>query len=737
MWSRQLRLAGVMAALVVGVASSASAAPPFVPVPGSPLARVGKYQGVALGHAPGQSLVYLARQDETGLLYLWRGKVLAAVPVTLPEPAGNEGGETGAAWADFNGDGHLDLFVSRQERPNLLYVNQGDNSFSEQGEAWQVDDGGRGQGVAWADYDGDGRLDLFQAVMGGANRLYRNAGASFIATRAEGSVSGALSLSGTWGDYDGDGDLDLYVVNHRQANELVVNQGGQLVVQPGASPLADAGPGISATWVDFDNDGDWDLSLSQYTAENRLLANDGASQPVFRDVARDVGLGDKGRGQQMAWGDYDLDGDLDVYVVNGGSEAVDLSRMFRNDDGRFRSVARELGLEEGGRGRALRSKGAVWWDMDADGDLDLYLVNSGEGTALFRNEVARGDNHWLAVELDAEGHANRYGVGGAVEVWSGGGVRQRQVGVEGGFLSQGSQTVHVGVGAEAPDSVVVVWPDGSRARHSKPVEGLHSFTREGPTLVLLDGAVELGSVIRGGNTRGTVRVANRGDTDAQIASVDVSPAELAAGRTPPVMVDPGPGALPVALAAGDTLAVVVGFAPRSEGGVSGQVRLGYGGGRSLAIPFSGRGVELPTLTVEPSGGVILTREGSGGRPTARVTLRNRGEADITITDCWIGRHGAPQRKHTEFSTEPLSLKGRVVSKSLSFTVRGKPDASNQTMGLLVVKYQPGNQQATREVRISLGDAYGYGSGGSGEGMAEKAAWLGGAAALFAAIFFLL
>ena len=722
------RAVGIVIIAALSATTDAWADAAFSPLQGEVLVQPGKYQAVALGDASGQTMIYLPRQDKAGLMFLWQGMGLGAAPMVLARLVTGEGAESAAAWADYNGDGHLDLYVSRFERADLLYVNNGDNTFVEQAEVLGVGDAGRGQGAAWADYDGDGRLDLFVAHMGQANRLYRNAGRAFEAVRVNGGAV-ALSIAGAWCDYDKDGDLDLYVVNHRQPNELLENRDGALVANSSPGDLGNAGPGISASWVDFDSDGDWDISLSQYSEANLLLRNDGSGgAPSFRDVARDVGLADKGRGQQMAWGDYDLDGDLDVYVVNGGNEAADLSRMYRNDDGRFRSVARELGLEGSGSARALRGKGAVWWDMDADGDLDLYVVNSGEGTALYRNDVVRGGNHWLAVEMSGEDQANQFGIGGRIEIWSGTTVQQRQVGLDGSYLSQGSQRVHFGLGTGKPDSVVVVWPDGYRSKVTEPRPGIHRSTRRGPKLLLLgEGKVDLGTVLQGRNSRGIARVTNTGDADAQITSLVVEPAELATGPEPTIMVDPASSVLPVALGPGDTLAIVVGFSSKSERKVSGRLGLSCTGGEGLAIPFEGRASRLPTLSTEPADRITLARSDTRAYPSARVTLRNSGEGEIKLTGCSV-RSSLEGYLRKEFRTEPSPLVGKTVYDRLTFTLRVDPGIS--TGAYLVVDYEPGSQQIVRRVSIGDGESRGYGSGRAGASFRDKAILSGLGVAVF-------
>jgi enediyne biosynthesis protein E4 len=139
-------------------------------------------------------------------------------------------------------------------------------------------------------------------------------------------------------------------------------------------PLGDPGNGVGEAWGDYDNDGDQDLYISNYGGTNRLLRNDGAGS--FTDATTPL-LADAGNGYGVAWGDYDGDGELDLYLANGGTA----NKLFHNDGGGVFSDATAGPLGDTGDGR-----GVAWADYDSDGDLDLYLVNNGSGNKLFRND---------------------------------------------------------------------------------------------------------------------------------------------------------------------------------------------------------------------------------------------------------------------------------------------------------------------------------------------------------------
>ena len=190
------------------------------------------------------------------------------------------------------------------------------------------------------------------------------------------------SYSNTWGDYDGDGDLDLAVSLGSGEVRLYRNDRGVLVSVGAAAGMPQAGSyelrGLS--WGDFDGDGDLDL-LGGATAADKLtkvLRNDGGR---FVDVAAEIGLTIPGRSaRQTNFVDYDNDGDLDVY----SSDRAGDNKLFRNDGGRFTHVFVGVGPTD-----PRPTVGACWLDIDDDGDLDLFLANqAGAADALWRNDGA-------------------------------------------------------------------------------------------------------------------------------------------------------------------------------------------------------------------------------------------------------------------------------------------------------------------------------------------------------------
>ncbi len=240
---------------------------------------------------------------------------------------------------------------------------------------------------AFADYDNDGDLDLFVGFNGKPNRLYRNDNGQFTDVAAQvGLADNDVTRTSAWGDYDGDGNMDLFVgfVSRAKSwNKLYRNEGDGKrftdVTKSTGSSLS--GSFRQACWVDYDRDGDVDLYVGLRDKPNVLFQNNNGH---FKDVAQDLGIGDSRRTVGAAWFDYDKDGDLDCYVTNMDGDA---NGLFRNDGSTFVDVAKEAGVETGGRALGSILYGSVrpsLADYDNDGNIDIFTANYGPN-GLYRN----------------------------------------------------------------------------------------------------------------------------------------------------------------------------------------------------------------------------------------------------------------------------------------------------------------------------------------------------------------
>ena len=408
--------------------------------------------------------LYVVNSSQRNRLYRNNGN-LPDEEVGLTAGVADIGSGFGAAWGDYNNDGHLDLYVARSDQTNRLYHNNGDGTFNEVAATARVDDSGPGRGVAWGDYDNDGHLDLY-VVNDGANRLYHNNGdGTFNEVGSANRVNDNQHGQGAaWGDYNNDGHLDLYVSNGRAGlgfggapNRLYRNDGnGSFTEVGGGARVNDDGDGRGVAWGDYDNDGDLDLYLANSDetigideAPNRLFRNDGDGS--FTEIGAAANVNDDGDGRGVAWGDYDNDGWLDLYLINDGR-----NRLFRNDgSGRFIRVESTVDVDDTGNGT-----GGAWGDYNRDGWLDLYVVNNNQANRLYRNNNT--GNRWLAVTLVGS-LSNQSGIGAQVIAYTGATRQRRDVDGGSGYLSQPSLPVEFGFGGlTTVDSLVVFWPAGQR-----------------------------------------------------------------------------------------------------------------------------------------------------------------------------------------------------------------------------------------------------------------------------------
>ena len=245
---------------------------------------------------------------------------------------------------------------------------------------------------AVADYDGDGDLDLFVGFGGTPNRLYRNDGGVLTDVGAAAGVNAARGVrSAAWADYDRDGDADLLVGFAPGTSSVLVlyrNDGGRFTDVTAAAGVAIATGGVrQPSFVDFDGDGDLDLFVAFRDRTNVLFRNAGG---FFHEMADSVGLADARKSVGALWFDADEDGDLDVMVAN---QDGDPNALFVNDGARFRDATDSV-LAWGGRAPRLATNGAVRPcadDADGDGHLDLFFANYGPNGLIVKRGAGWSD----------------------------------------------------------------------------------------------------------------------------------------------------------------------------------------------------------------------------------------------------------------------------------------------------------------------------------------------------------
>ena len=365
-----------------------------------------------------------------------------------------------ATWGDLDGDGDADLVLAGAHgTATRLLRNDGAGRFTDAGEAAELGPAAPNTAAAnIADFDGDGRLDLYLANAGAPDQLLRNLGDWRFADETSARAPGdrGVSMGSIAADLDDDGDLDLYLTyDNRRPNRLLRNDGtGHLRDVTATTPLGYAGFGMGVDAGDLDGDGRLDLYVANLY-DNLLYASGASPYADFAEVAAAAGVADRGMGWGTVIFDADHDGHADVYVANESPFAVDgtnpPSRLFRNlGDGAFAPA------DDAATQSPWADFGVATADLDGDGDLDLVLATAGgPGVQLLRNDSPPPGSHFLGV---------RCAVPGARLVGYAAGRRWLdELHAGSGYASQSSGLLHVGLGAiERLDSLAVEIPGRPR-----------------------------------------------------------------------------------------------------------------------------------------------------------------------------------------------------------------------------------------------------------------------------------
>jgi hypothetical protein len=346
----------------------------------------------------------------------------------------------GAAWLDYDNDGFLDLYVGNylnfdpeykyyyapdgfpgplayDSQPDILFHNKGNGEFEDVTEIMGITDlDGRAMGVGAVDYDADGFVDIYVANDHTVNYLWHNdAGKGF-------TDKGTMSGTG-----------------FSQAGEATVS--------------------MSVDFADFNGNGLMDMFISD---DNYCSLYENLGDGVFSDKSYTSGIS-VAAGQFVGWSsgflDYDNDGDPDIFKSNG-----ELKHLYGHEDqlfenvgnGKFEDVSVDLGqyFKEENVGR-----GACLGDYDNDGDIDIFVVNLNNQCKFIRNNKGN-ENHWIMLKLVGS-QSNRDGIGALIKVTSGGVVQNAQKKSATGYLSQSDPRIHFGLGKnENIEKIEIKWPSG-------------------------------------------------------------------------------------------------------------------------------------------------------------------------------------------------------------------------------------------------------------------------------------
>ncbi len=498
--------------------------------------------------------IFFSGNQVSDRLYLNKGN-LQFEDITKSAGIENDTWSTAVAFADVNNDGWQDIYVGKfiyqdaKKRKNVLYINNGDNTFTNRAAEYGVDDDSHTSVVNFFDYDHDGDLDLYIGTEpfvhiskkhrhdfdynpdDYTNRLLRNDGNKFTDVTIEaGLLKYNYCLAATVSDINHDGWPDMYVASDYEEADCyyINNRDGTFTDQIHQSMRHISNFSMGTDMADFNNDGWMDIMVADMAPEDnyRSKANMGGMNPerfwsladngyhyqyMFNTLQLNNGNGTFSEVGLMAnvaktdwswatiFGDYDLDGDKDLFVTNG--QLYDI----RNKDflNMVKKAAKTVGLDDGGHARVEKvvdlfnqapqeplvnyffvnennltftnqaanagmeqktfSQGAAYADLDNDGDLDLLVNNMNERSFLYENHSSELKNrHYLSFQLKGSNPANALAYGAKVWVFTGDEYQLLEVSPVRGYMSSSDPNPLFGLGdIETVDRVVVQWPNGT------------------------------------------------------------------------------------------------------------------------------------------------------------------------------------------------------------------------------------------------------------------------------------
>ncbi|HEX5323696.1 MAG TPA: CRTAC1 family protein [Capsulimonadaceae bacterium] len=426
----------------------------------------------------------------------------------------------GCAVGDYDNDGYDDIYISGYGAALLLH-NQGGNGFKDVTAQSGLKPQPWGSSCAWVDIDGDGKLDLYvgnyvrfgpdtkpqlcdqegvqtacgpRQYQGIKGVLYHNLGSGKfedVTQKWHADHTPGYTLGVAAADYNGSGRQSLALANDENPGDLLTNQGKVFQDEGEASGTAldaagEVHGGMGIDWGDYDNDGQLDLFVATFQHQAKCLYhNEGA---YFTEKSSAMGLGGAVNLVTFGckWIDYDNTGWLDLILANGhvqdNIQAIDKSESYREPIALYRNQMGRSFQNVGSRldpkvTRPIVGRGLAVGDFDNDGRMDVLVVDC-EGAPLLLHNQSPNPGHWLELNLIGT-RSNRDGLGAIVTATAGGLKQVRPCQTDGSYMSASDKRVHIGLGTAATADISIRWPSGQVDQYTS-VNADHIITaREG------------------------------------------------------------------------------------------------------------------------------------------------------------------------------------------------------------------------------------------------------------------
>lgn len=360
-----------------------------------------------------------------------------------------------SSWGDIDNDGDPDLYVGNRDENDILYINNGDSTFSNETTIRGIDNPGSTTSVTIGDVNNDGWLDIYISNIQSRNQLYMNDGTGHFTEQAteRGVDDLAVGMGAVIFDYDNDGDVDIYQCHDAQVPYILYRNDGTghfenvsaeaNVNYPGFGMGVDAG--------DYNQDGQMDMYITNLY-ENVLYKNNGDG--TFEDVAGVMTCNDQGMGWGNVFTDVDNDRLPDIYVSNDSYFSPFDNVLYHNQGDMFSNVS---GMPWNSPYGGYATVSA---DLNDDGKMDILVANNGApGVQLFQN-ITSNENHYVSFHLEGV-QSNRDAIGARIQVHTSAGIQYDQVIGNSGFASHNGRWIHFGLEDQTQiDKVIIHWPSG-------------------------------------------------------------------------------------------------------------------------------------------------------------------------------------------------------------------------------------------------------------------------------------